>query len=66
MAGRATAGAGENAEALAAALFDVQEIFDPALARHPGFRAHVIRALKVMVRHGVRQALTAPLERDEP
>lgn len=60
------AGAGENAEALAAALFGVQEIFDPALAQHPGFRATVVRALGMILRHGVRQALTAPLAGDEP
>lgn len=52
------ADAGDNAEALAAALFDVREIFDPALAGHTGFRAEVVRVLKTMLTEGVRTTLT--------
>jgi fructuronate reductase len=59
-------GAGENAEAWAAALLDVQEIFDPALARHPHFRRDVIRALSLILSQGIRQALTTLIERDGP
>nr|WP_294505564.1 mannitol dehydrogenase family protein [uncultured Rhodopila sp.] len=52
------AGSGRNAEALAGALFGVQEIFDPALAGHSVFRKQVVRHLKVLLSGGVRSALT--------
>jgi fructuronate reductase len=51
-------GAGDNAEALAAALFSMREIFDPALAGHAGFRAEVVRVLKTLLTEGVRTTLT--------
>jgi fructuronate reductase len=62
LAGRLTAlaaGAGENAEALAAALFGVRDIFDPALAGNAGFRGLVVRHLDSLLAHGVRRTLTA-------
>jgi fructuronate reductase len=51
--------AGENSEALAAALFGVREIFDPALALDAGFRGLVVQHLKSLLAHGVRHALAA-------
>jgi fructuronate reductase len=61
LAGRLTAivaGAGENAAALAAALFGVREIFDPALAGDAGFCGLVVRHLESLLEHGVRRTLT--------
>jgi fructuronate reductase len=52
------AGAGDNAEALAAALFGMHEIFDPALASHTGFRAEVVHSLKSLLTEGVRTTLS--------
>ncbi len=49
--------AGENPAALATALFGVSEIFDRSLAGNAMFRAHVVAALDVMLRRGVRAAL---------
>ena len=48
---------GENAPALATALFGVSEIFDPALSGNAIFRAHVVAALDIMLTRGVRAAL---------
>ncbi|MBV8577778.1 MAG: mannitol dehydrogenase family protein, partial [Acetobacteraceae bacterium] len=50
-------GAGENAEALAPALFGVQEIFDPALVQYPAFRNEVICLMDVILKRGVREAV---------
>jgi fructuronate reductase len=49
---------GENTEALAGALFAIPEIFDRSLADHPGFRADVVRALRSMLKAGVRDTLS--------
>ncbi len=51
------ADAGENAEALASALFNVQEIFAPALAGDAGFRGLVVRHLDSLLTQGVRRTL---------
>nr|WP_294517605.1 mannitol dehydrogenase family protein [uncultured Rhodopila sp.] len=53
------AGAGENAEALAAALFGVREIFDPALAGDAGFRGLVVQHLISLLAHDLRRTLAA-------
>jgi fructuronate reductase len=55
-------GAGEIAEALAPALFGVQEMFDPALVQHPAFRAKVIRLLDLALKRGMREALKSLIE----
>jgi mannitol-1-phosphate/altronate dehydrogenase len=49
--------AGDNPAALATALLGVSEIFDPALSNNTEFRGHVIAALDVMLKRGVRAAL---------
>ena len=70
---RLAADAGENAKILAAALFDVREVFDPVLAGHAGFHQEVVRHLRSLLVRGVRatladmtgrNALRAALERD--
>lgn len=54
-------GAGQDADALSAALFALPEIFEPSLATHAGFRAAVRDALALLLRGGVRPALRAAL-----
>jgi fructuronate reductase len=49
--------AGENAEALAAALLGVREIFDPALASDAGFRGLVVQHMKSLLAYGMRHTL---------
>jgi len=48
---------GGNAAVLSAALFAMPQIFDPALAAHPGFRGSVQDALHSMLTRGVRATL---------
>jgi fructuronate reductase len=48
---------GGDADALSGALFAIPEIFDPALAAHPGFRASVQGALRSLQASGVRRTL---------
>jgi fructuronate reductase len=54
-------GAGQDADALAGALFALPEVFDPSLAAHTGFRTAVRDALATLLRDGVRPALRAAL-----
>ncbi|MBV9653955.1 MAG: mannitol dehydrogenase family protein [Acetobacteraceae bacterium] len=49
--------AGDDAEALAGALFGVSEVFAPDLVAHDGFRTEVIRALGSLLQRGVRAML---------
>jgi fructuronate reductase len=51
--------AGENAEALAGALFGVREIFDPGLAGHTDFHIEVVSQLRSLLARGVQSTLTA-------
>lgn len=52
------AAAGRNAEALAGALFGVQEVFNSTLTGHADFRKQVVQHLEGLLVHGVLPTLT--------
>ena len=56
---------GRNAEALVSSLLGLPEIFDPALAQAPAFRADVLAALRSLLAHGAKATLANEISNDQ-